>query len=258
MIEEAIEAISRMALDAQPVKVIALPGNPRQVLLDKGSAYSVSSVPPPLRNHALERIEDLCGYAVRTTQVGDPSAGGPSFWHSDRQIVVLLDDGERREFLRLCLGHSPQWLSLEGLLGRNGLRQDQLIRLLRFDLDGCLDDPAIVSIFRQIKFRSSQASAGEIQHGRESLGREVLGDVTGAGALPEEIRVTIPVYKNPDLDQYTCPIRLALEIDFEKQQFLLAPFPDELPNAQQFLHDSIREMLTKLLPEGTPIIQGTP
>jgi len=158
-------------------------------------------------------------------------------FYDNAGITFVFDREDRRHRATCQLRISPQyaWLLHSESAGRR-MTQSDFIRELRISFRGCLGDGNLLALLRQLKFANSADAAAAIQHGRESIGKQILLSVTGESAIPEEMALNIPVFDN--FDRRT-RVMCAIEIFPQEQQFRLTPYPQELKRAMDETIESI-------------------
>ena len=131
-----------------------------------------------------------------------------------------------------------------------------------------MDNVAVVSQFRKLDWTQANQGVGDVQHGNTRLGKEIAAKVLGAADLPDELKISLPVYQQSgERDEYV--IRCAVEIDTMNQVFQLLPMPDEIERVLDLAQASIHDrLLTALQPktvgnavtevEPVPVYYGTP
>ena len=142
-------------------------------------------------------------------------------------------------------------------LERKPKTQAELIRLLRIELAGSIDK-ALIARFRRLDWTNNAKTAATAEHGRESLGQEVLAEVSGTEDLPEELNLQVPVYR--DVGRTTVyTVKCAVEIDTVQATFCVTPLPGQLDLAQESALTAIRDELVKgLSSTSVPIYAGNP
>lgn len=177
--------------------------------------------------------------------------GDPAIFYGETAVVLAYDLVSRRDFARCTLQPSSQWMALVQNANKP-MPQKDFIRLLRVTYRGCLADGNLVSTLRNIKWNNSDAGESAVQHGRESMGRQIIAQVQGIDVIPEEITLTIPVFEN---HAFRTRIQCAVDVNAEARTFSLTPFPQEMHNAMESTLDDILIGLTKA--NFPPAFRGT-
>lgn len=220
-------------------------------IIQNGEATPIP-IPPPLRHHAICSITSLVEFAENFATKG-------SVWHDERQIIVLLDNEDRRDFARLPLTKSATFAKLESIVKqKNPLTQRDMVRLFRHDLRqaGC---EHVLSAVKRLDFKRTNDGRSEVGHGKESLGRSVEMAVNSAEAIPEFFQATVPVYSTPGAE-WQKAVYCTLEIDVANERFIVLPDEDAIvkavQDAQADLHGELVEALTDTL--SIPVYYGQP
>jgi len=248
--KETLELIQDTARKAASPQVVA-DIDPRMVHLAIDGTLHAINVPSPVREHRVYSLDDLVNYAS--------NCPNGSIWHSRSGVCLLIEDYDRRDRVTFALHASEQYDSIVAAADKP-LNQADLVKLLRLKLDL----PDLAAQFRRLDWAKSDGGRAEIQHGKESLGREILAEIQGVDQLPEEFRVEIPLYQEQGERDQVYLIRIAIDIDTVNRLFLLAPFPGELESAadhhQADIDRRLREGLGEGLggPDGIEIYYGDP
>ena len=185
----------------------------------------------------------------------DAYAGGEGkgVTYFDEQAVVYVFDGEDRRDFAVCeLPKSPQYLKLAACACK-AMGQADFVRLLRIDLRGCLAESNLLPLVRQLKFTADRASEAAIQHGRESIGKQITAAVTGESAIPEEVTLFVPVFEN---HPFRARIQCAVEVMVLDQAFRLTPYPMEMRQAVDAALEDVRHVVGG--PDMPRVFRGQP
>lgn len=255
MLKELFDAIQEQQKAALRPEIIPIPGQVPHIThlaMPDGTMVAVYAE-PPYRDHQAFDLATLCEWAKRT------EADDPFVWYSRDGVVLFLEDGNRRDKVQLELHTSQQLEKLEKIeASRPAFDQKGLINLLRIDFRDCLQMCGnLVDVIRKVKFRQAQTGEAEIQHGKSSVGRALMSELTGQGSIPETITLPLPVFKG----NFPCPatVDCALEIDSATEKFWLIPFPGEIERAYLSAEAAIAlELGDRLADTGVPIFYGQP
>jgi hypothetical protein len=250
MLAEFVAKIAALAEKAQQPTLTADPSRPGRYWLAYQNELMDIHRPPAARNPRLATLEDLADY-LKAECPNDC----PGIFHAPDLVTAHLGD-DRHEAATVHLEHSATFCALQLLsTDRDGLSQSQAIRLLRHTFAGCIPDHVIPAL-RKLDFHRQSIGTRTVEHGRESLGKAVETTVQQAAEIPEEIRITVPVYVTLGA---SCPVTITCTIylDLERERIYITPRPDELALAVQRTHDTIHERLKELCP-GIPVYHGQP
>lgn len=251
MLKELFETVIHFARQGITPRVLKIENEPAHVycIADSEGKLEFRESEPQPRNHRVRDLEGIMAWAENK-----PAA----IWYSRSGVCVLLDDLTRRDIVRLDLSFHPQLLRLKSLEnGRIWLDQKSFIALLRIDLDGCIDTQAnLIDIFRRIRFRKQEEGSTVVLQNKASLGRAIEAEMSGSGAIPEEILLTVPVFDGAM--QYPMPIRCALEADPAQEKFQLVPFVGQIEKAVCMAENAIGRTLRSELGAASAIFYGSP
>lgn len=246
MLVEFLDRVVALADERRRPQVLKPEQEPEHVYLlttPNGGVQRHRAEPKP-RRHLASSLGSLAD--VANTMRSSPACA----WYSRKEVVLLLDDTDRRDSVSLALTLSYPLRALQGLETNRTLwfSQKDFINFLRIDLAGCLGAAGnLLAIVRQLKFRQLAQSAGDIQHGKASLGKAIEAELTGAGSLPEQVVLHVPVFLNLLLP--TQPVLCALDIDPTNEKLALIPLPGTLEQALRGAESAIAEQLAVHLAE---------
>ena len=230
--------------------VVEIDGDDRYVLIN-GEKHEL---PPDRRAHRVDTLESLIEAAkFYATGMGEGDELAGTVWHDEKQVVVLVNDSDRRDRVTLPLTLSEQYRALVAL-GKQSFTQKQLVLWLKRTMRGAIDD-GLLSAVRVLEFKRRNDGSGTVQHGKESLGRSVEAEVQGMAAIPETVTAFVAVYSTPGCEAKH-PVVLSLDIDVDQQTFSLVPLADELTLAVQQAQRDLHAALDGELE--TPVYYGTP
>ena len=237
----AIEAIQKPVREAEQltkaVTIMDVPGDARRKLLVQSGQHEFINVAPKLRDHTVGTLADLINQALLYDH--------GSIWFAGESVTLLIDDADRRERVTFCLCFSDAWLELLKLKERGPLSQKDVIRLLKMYLGA---SSATIAVFRKLDFESRIKTSGQVDRGRESLGKSVESQVQGTADLPEELMVTVPIYSAPG-ERQTYDVKLLIDYDVQAARILIEPEPDLLDELVEKHLEDIRDRLQKDLPD---------
>jgi hypothetical protein len=212
---------------------------------------------PPDRRHKLLSIEELSAYieyAKGTLQAT------PVVYYSPDGIAVVLNDGTeslRADTATIELKPTKAHTTLKQSADK-WLQQKDFIRLLRISLADCLgeDGAQLVKVLRLVNFKGGSSGFGKVEHGRESMGKDIEDEVTSdAGPIPEQVTLLVRLYEDRGL-QTRFPVRCAVEINSREALFNLSPLAGSIEAAV----DEQMSAIGSLIDQATdcPVFYGTP
>lgn len=248
--KEALQLLLATGQQAQAPQVLEGIDDPRTQHFALAGQTVAFDVPPPLRRAQVYSLADLIEVAH------SPIASRPVMWHGDSAVVLVLDDDDRRDRVTLLLTHPRPWQILAGLEQEpRWLDQRSFVKLLRFELGV----PAgTVAPFRRMEWSTTKAAQGEVQPGRDRLGRQINAEVAGAGELPEELVISTSIYDQLG-ERSPASVRVAIDIDTAGERLSLSPLPGEIQAAIDDHQMGIQDRLkAELGVPACPVYYGTP
>jgi len=262
---DTLELIQATARKAHAVERIDHP-DPRKIVYRVGEKTVEYEAAPPLRKHTVFALADLCAYvdqcnnrfhslagAIREAvdEDGQPvdvepvpsPVGPPVLWHSRQAVVLVTNDNDRLDTVRLPLLFSDQFAALEGLRGTKQFSQRELIRYLRFRVGATLEQ---IAPFRKIDWSTGEKASATITRGKESLGAQIQAEVAGLSEIPETLTFRVPVYALPDPLE-PIPVTLLIEPEPRDQAFAVQVEPDGIAGAIDAAQDDIHRRIVEHL-----------
>lgn len=248
---EAIREITKMADQARKVKFVQAAAEPAHKYWYVGpdGQSELMEADPPLLRRRLDRPEDV---VVFVEKLGDDERAQAAVFYDEKQIVCLPDAEDSRRRLVCKLDYTPQfaWLLNES---KTPLSQRDFVRLLRITFRGCYDlYPHLLALIRNLKWTGTSEAGAALVHGRESLGRAIESQVSGADSIPEELVLTVPIWRQyGTMTQIAC----AVEIFPQEQHFKLTPYPMQMDDA---LDDGLASLQNTLAAGDVSVYRGHP
>lgn len=146
--------------------------------------------------------------------------------------------GFRAEFT-LVATEQWRWLQMESAKWYD---QAAFARLLRITLRDCLATPTLLAVVREVKFNVNTGQAGVVQHTRQSMSRDIVEEVKGTGAIPEEVTLSVKPFENLNFISH---VQCAIEIDTSTCTFRLTPFPGQM----RACLDNVLGMASEAMPD---------
>ncbi len=259
--KETLEIIQETAVAAEGAKgkalIVELPHEPPNVygLISNGAFKRVTAEAGP-RKVTLISVDQVIPYALLAK---DQLGGSPAIYFCEGVVVCIVDDSlssHRTDRAFAQLVPTPEYELIAGLK-EESYTQKEFISLLRVDLADCRT-PSITQLIaacKAIDFSSQTSGHKHVDHGRESIGMDVLNEVRSkAGDIPEEVVLDVRIFQDRALQQrhtITCQV----EVDARGGIFRLVPLPADLRKAM----DRDMEYLETMLQESScPVIYGKP
>jgi len=233
---EHIETLVEAAAETTMMQPLHEPGG-YYYLKQPGKDAELVLANPPWHREVIESPVEMEKFIKE--RMGDFKK--PVIFYGDKSIVLVYDFNTRRDVAKCDLVPSSQWNALVKLTGVSRTQKD-FIRDLRVVYRSCLADTNLIANLRGIKWDNRDGGDSNLQHGKESMGRQIINQVQGVDVIPEEISLTIPVFEN---HTFRTRIQCAVDVNPESRTFALTPFPQELHNAMEAALDDILLGLTK-------------
>jgi hypothetical protein len=245
MFDKAIERIQQTAQQAAAVTVHPIPGDDSRVIIAQNGTHKFHTVPPAKRWHRVCTLDDLTTAAEKWL--------ADVCWHNYAEITLVIDDADRRDYVRMALEPHEQWAAVCNLPAT--LSQKAILRWLKITMFGALEDEALPAALATVTFNRSNTGSSTVEHGKESLGRAVENEVQGTTQIPETFRVNVPIFANA-YETHRVSVRLSLEIDTTAETFTVAPLPGELQAATIEMQRRIGADLDSRLPDEMTVLFG--
>ena len=261
MLKELLEHIGSLAIQAELPKHIPSAPEPSHcywLALPGGKLQRVEAEPPP-RQHRAGDLTALVEMVQRQARQIDGGDTGCVLWYSRSSVTLLLDDETRRDRLTLPLSLHPQLVKLQALEEKKPtFDQKGFVALLRIDLAGCLGPAGnLLDIVRKVQFKQRQDGNSTVAHGKASIGRSIESELTGAGIIPEECLLDVPVFHGP-LGKRRYRIACAIEVDAANERFQLVPYPGSIEFVICEAEQDVGEDLRAGVGEAAAVYYGVP
>jgi len=196
-------------------------------------------------DHHVRTLDDL----GTLSRMWAASGADLSVWIAENQVILAA--GAALWDRATCdLPYHQSFSTLQNLESTPALRdQTQFVRLLRHTLAGRLDTcPELLPAVRQVKFTKSSQVEGDVQHGIEALGTQHRLELCGADRIPESVVISCDVYE-PMALSLEAQVACSVDIDLNRQAFLLQPIPGEIDHVKWVGLCTIRARLEAIFAE---------
>ena len=213
-------------------------------------------------NHYHEFYTDDEDFCTAADAEGRVTTGATLVFVGDNAVSARVDDSQRcRDRLTMPLTFTPEFQRLRELeRAGQGKGQQAFVDELRIQFARSVD-VEVVDLFRSLRFIAETGNEGQVQTGRESVGRklkrELLAGSDGMN-IPDEICLRVFVYEEITDSNVCWPIRCAVRVDLDEQTFSLHPLAGELHNAKVLTAEWLQGVLTKGLADGVKVWLGSP
>ena len=251
MLAELLESMRRMIRDADGLKVVQVAGVERDAWIHyAGTQLEKIELPPPLRKHRICTLDDV--YSISEDK---EMAKEPEIFFDFDTIQVVLDRNDRREVATLSLLPTDRYTSLVKMSGEPlSCTVNEAVRLLRFELHGVGADH-VVQALKRVDFSRTSRGTAVTEHGKESLGKSVEATIQATDEIPETVDLTVPLYSNPGVSDFTATITVGIYLDVDTQRVAFRPLADEIMKAQNAVMSQLFQALRDRLPR-VPKING--
>ncbi len=258
--KETLELIQETAQKAQKAQLLDIRGDGRTAYVQLDGKLQMVPIEPAPRNHLVCSLADLLAFAERCR---DDDTADPVVWPANDEVVLIINDADRRDRVTFSLEQSEPFEALWTLRKSRPTPLDlrSFIRLLRITLG--LDNQRVVDQFRKLEWKLQDGTSAEVQHTKESMGKAIMAEVQGVDDLPDELVVQVPVYRDAG-ERTPIDIACAIEIDARNQTLELMPLPGEVERALQLAQADIQGRLMSALPPAeneasdVPVYYGSP
>lgn len=263
MIADAISRIAELSKNeaearhkADLPRFVKTPDPRKQLLIQKDVEPEEWEKQPDPRNHWVESVDQFP--TVLQAAATHWNLSDVVTWYNEDGVVAVLDDSGLRESIVRCqLRKSEEW----DWIVKSGRKKSprELVKVFRTVLCDSLDEhqlSELIATFRKITFKSGKTVKTELGHGRESMGAEILGDVSSEyNAIPEELLLKVRVFDDRALP-HRALIRCAVEIDAHACEIDLLPAKADLIRAVEEVLENLHQLLTAS--STRPVIFGLP
>lgn len=239
-LKDALQLIQQTAVEAKGFDIIRNDGVRRRTLVHSRQTGLISDIPhdtTPRAQVALA-IETILALAVESGNAGEH----PVIWHDHDSVVLDYVPEYGDEYATFALREHPHFTTLKNLTeSPRQYTQAEFLHLLKYKFFGIID-PTFVAALTKVKFTKQTENGGEINRGKESIGRSVQAQVTGVEGLPEEVTLRLRVYENLGLGE-GFPVHCQITVHMESEKFSISAFPCELQAAIDASQATLHEMI---------------
>lgn len=249
MLKEAMELLLECGESQADVivKPLAEPPHVYGVRLRDGTISWRHANPPP-SGHKANTLQAIVDLAKRACARVDAGEGFAEVWYGPDAVVTRFGDSSLRNTVSLPLQFSEPYLKLTAWKDRRAVTQPDLVRELRITFRDCLQHAgALVETIRRVRFANGTVTESEVGHGKASLGKQIMGEVTGVGAIPEYVVFNLPVFANPCFVAVRAAVECAINPDPATGSFRVVALPGQLEGAAEMGLEAIgRELRERL------------
>lgn len=253
---DALKLIQDTAVKADGNRVITVKGEPPHVyyLLQQDGSLKKCFAERQQMNHSALDFDSLSERIQRSMTGTDVT---PSVWYDITGVTAVISN-DYRDYSRLNLTVSKQ-MALMMEWDKNGdknfYEHGPLYRLLRTLLrDSMSNNTDLLNLIGKINITKGADVTSAQARGNVSLHKKMVSEATGIDKLPEFVTFDVPFFAE-SICEVTVDIRVAFDIDAEKEKFQLYVYPGEINNAiitaEQYLQKTIQKSLDNYVPPVT-------
>lgn len=253
MLQEAFKFLFDAGLNSAPgvVKATAEPEHVYFLRGKDGTLTRTEAKSAPEKHTALS-LQAIVELATRNDERGQ-------VWYSTGAVTLCFGASLRdRTTLSLHLSEPIKQL-VSWRDQKPSLAQADLIRTLRTTFrDAMAQAGTLLESLKKVRFNQQSQINAEVGHGKASLGKEIMGEVTGVGAIPEYVTFNMPVFANPCFRSLRASVECALDPDAATGTFRVIPLPGQIEAAIDAGNAGVGAQLAESLPRDFPVFYGTP
>lgn len=255
MIREALELIFDAARVADNPKPHVRDVSPNLRVVTLNGVETTEIIPPAPLSHTLRSVKSLADM-IAFLMNRNPAASGLVGVQSDA-IYGYVESATLRDEMILKLETTTEFIAIGQM--SMGMSTRDLIRHLRTNLAGCVQNESIIPMLRAVEFDTVRRGAAKVSHQDESMGRTIEKAVRAqAGDIPEELIIRFPLYKTPLDVSSEVAVRYAVIIDYDAEKISLQAEAGSLRQETERVHKAILDAVEAEL-QGMPnvcVVQG--
>ncbi len=258
-LKETVDLIQQTAQQAQAIAAKLTPLNlqdddPRLFRYVLNGQLQALTIRGPEPFHTTFDVASLIALAQDSDE-----CPAPTIWLSGEKIRLVFDSPNNFGRATFDLMRTASWNKLVNAM--SGAKSQKTLReLFKVHLADCPITPTnLLDAIASVKFEQNDSEETKLAPQNAALGRNIEQKVSGAIELPEEITVTLPIFRplGPGLEeQPQARIRLALLPDFEHKGFRLEPMADSVQTSIDDTMVWLRAQLETLAGEAIPVYYG--
>lgn len=253
MFKEALQEITAAAVKAAGPQHKEIDPTKTYAVVTDGKVELIGNQ-VPWRKHTAQDLETIAAFADKFTSA--------AIWVSRRDIVLLVNDDDRRERVYVEMIQSDE-IDRLGELGEAKPLLDQraILFMLRtvFTQDALPKFPKLIDTLRSVKFEAQTSADSKIERGKSSVGKALNVHASGLESVPEQVTLSVPIFEN-SFATLRVDVQCALEIYEAEQRLQLFPLPGEVEGAYAKAESHLCELIRDLLGKDSavPVYYGSP
>ena len=242
---DAIKEIERLIKASITPQIVQMPGEPGRFRIFSAGTLGDEQTFRTAERHS-ESFLSVDALAEFLKDRSEQGGEDQTVWIDGLRVKYVHDFADRRDHGEVELRRTEALQFLAENSARK-FNQRDFLRLLRINLAGCLPaDSGLLGLLRNLRFSGASEAVAAVQHGKESIDKQVRAAVSGESALPEIVLLTLRLFTNGSHRRHT--IVCALEVFPQEQLFAITPLPEELPAALENEYAEIGAMLKTYCP----------
>jgi hypothetical protein len=254
LLKDAIETLFGYGKQSVKPTVLEIPNTPGKRILITPAGEKEIDIPRSKRQMQLETLQSFVD-ACKTYRDGPNS----SIWVTPERITMVVDENTDHTdsvVMELQYSQSAQILFDADLRKGAKLTQRQFVTLLRNELFGQVPGSLLEKISK-IEASSGSKTTSEASHGRDKGTREYQAEIVGSAELPEQFRVSFPLFGNVRTEK--SEVECSLSVDPNTLEFTIRPLPEEMTIASQKAIMDLQDQIAKFFtddPSAVPVFLG--
>jgi hypothetical protein len=250
-----ITAVAELAKESArfPLKIVNVPGEPKDVYYivneKTGTSERRVAAPDPQRFRVFDTAS-IVALAKKANAEIIYSDDAISISHSD------VADGFTRTITHtMNLRITMPFSALRTIEGKTFAQRDFWNMLRTVFFEGLSADQ--IAIFKNVKWSNGGSVEQQVGHAKESLGKSYTHDVIGEGAIPEYLKLSVPVYDIQEVRARRYPILCAVDTNVDTKSFRLIPVAGAISRALDEALDDLMAPIMAADLKGVPILRAS-
>jgi hypothetical protein len=184
-------------------------------------------------------------------------------YYSPERVVASVFDDDLNEYRKheIRLNRHPAFTRLQQLAKTQAFDQKSLIRLLRAEFNGHVDE-RVIERFRTLKLKTDGEGSSVVAQGRAAVDKRIQQQISDERGeqIPTEIEVTVPVYDLDEVRNELHSVTVLVDVapdEAGRPVFELTAVVNGLLAAERTALDRIVANLKSRLPEDIAVYYGS-
>ena len=234
MIREALEYLTDAFTAAAEPHVLIEDETRKHVLLRSGDVKPLTKLPQ--RSSAVEALSTFTHFDDETAEV----------WYSGKQVVLVQDPGFCMKQHEMLLKASP----VHEAITAGWKSHKHFVRMLRSTCYREIEaaSPGLFNTLKDMRFSSAVETASNVGNTKESLGRSIQNEATGAGEIPEQLTLSVRRWVEFDISE---TVDVFIDIDFDNARLRFVPLVSSYQEAETAWFESLHDLVEAACPQST-------